>query len=37
MNLVGNVKLVYDFTAYASRRPAQVPNASLHDFLDGRC
>ena len=26
------LKVVYDFTAYASRRLAQYPNASLHDF-----
>ncbi len=28
------LKIVYDFTAYASRRLAQFPNASLHDFRD---
>lgn len=26
------LKIVYDFTAYISRRLAQFPNASLHDF-----
>jgi hypothetical protein len=28
------LKIVYDFTAYASQRLAQFPNASLHDFRD---
>jgi hypothetical protein len=28
------LKIVYDFTAYVSRRLAQFPNASLHDFRD---
>lgn len=28
----GSLKIVYDFSAYASRRLAQFPNVSLHDF-----
>ena len=28
------LKIVYDFTAYVSRRLAQFPNASLHDFRE---
>jgi hypothetical protein len=28
------LKIVYDFTAYISRRLAQFPNASLHDFRE---
>jgi hypothetical protein len=28
------LKIVYDFTGYVSRRLAQVPNASLHDFRE---
>jgi hypothetical protein len=27
-----SLKIVYDFTAYASQRLAQFPNAALHDF-----
>jgi hypothetical protein len=28
----GSLKIVYDFTAYASQRLAPFPNANLHDF-----
>jgi hypothetical protein len=28
------LQIVYDFTAYASRRLAELPNAVLHDFRD---
>lgn len=28
------LKIVYDFTAYASRRLSQLPNVALHDFRD---
>jgi hypothetical protein len=28
------LKIVYEFTAYISRRLAQFPNASLHDFRE---
>ena len=28
----GSLKIVYDFTAYASQRLAQFPNATLYDF-----
>jgi hypothetical protein len=30
------LKIVYEFTAYASRRLAQFPNVSLHDFREAR-
>jgi hypothetical protein len=30
------LKIVYDFTAYVSRRLAQFPNASLHDFREAK-
>jgi hypothetical protein len=30
------LKIVYDFTACISRRLAQFPNASLHDFREAK-
>ena len=30
------LKIVYDFTAYVSRRLAQFPNVSLHDFREAQ-